>query len=107
MGTDNRDITIVCLHTRDGVVEDKPEESSDEHVRGEQHDDDLVQLFDSCKNTQKTFVSNNNLVSINQPSSSSTEGQKSGFKFKQLKPHRNTSFLAAARDSSGKSELTG
>lgn len=36
---------LVC--SRDGVVEDKPEESSDEHVRGEQHDDDLVQLFDS------------------------------------------------------------
>lgn len=42
-------LTHVFCDTWDGVVQDKPKKSSDEHVRGEEHDDHLVQLFNSFR----------------------------------------------------------
>lgn len=35
----------MSCRTWDGVVQDETEEASDEHVRREEHDDDLVQLL--------------------------------------------------------------
>lgn len=43
----------VFRRTWNGVVQDKPEESSDEHVCGEEHYDHLVQLFYSFKHKRE------------------------------------------------------
>lgn len=39
---------ISVIPTWNGVVQDKAEKSSDEHVGGEEHHDDLVQLLHAC-----------------------------------------------------------
>lgn len=39
---------ISVIPTWNGVVQDKAEKSSDEHMGGEEHHDDLVQLLHAC-----------------------------------------------------------
>lgn len=41
------DYQQVFCHTRNCVVQDKAKESADEHVCGEEHNNHLVQFFDS------------------------------------------------------------